>query len=77
MPNDVAETISKMALKLLATKFLRSAKAEFDSLTETLGPQHEDTQDQGYRMVEILRDCRKLNIEVEQSWYHSLLDLFD
>ncbi|PMD31422.1 ankyrin [Hyaloscypha variabilis F] len=77
MPNDVAQTISKSALKVLATKFLWSAKAEFDSLTEIFGPQHEDTQEQGHRMVQILRDCLKLNIEVEQSWYHSLLDLFD
>ncbi|KAN0092267.1 ankyrin [Hyaloscypha variabilis] len=77
MPNDVAETISKLALKLLATKFLQSAKADFDRLAGTLGSPHQDTQARGYQMVAILRDCLKLNIEVEQSWYHSLLDLFD
>lgn len=77
MPNDVATLISSTALKLGATKFFRSAKSDFDNLKRTKGLHHQDTRAQGLQIVAILRDCHALKIEVDESWYHSLLDHFD
>jgi ankyrin repeat protein len=77
MPDNVAKTISSKALKLGATKFLQSAKSEFDNMKGTKGLHHQDTRAQGGQIVAILRDCHTLKIEVDESWYHSLLDLFD
>jgi hypothetical protein len=77
MPDDVAKVISSKALTLGATKFLQSAKSDFNNMKRTKGLQHQDTQAQCGQIVAILRDCHALKIEVDESWYHSLLDLFD
>jgi ankyrin repeat protein len=77
MPNDVAEVISSTALKLAAMRFLRSAKSEFDNLKRTKGLHHQDTRFQSRQIVAVLRDCHSMKIEVDESWYHSLLGLFD
>jgi hypothetical protein len=77
LPTDVSELISKTALNLIATKFFSSAEACFTSLKETHGLQGHDTRNIRDQIVAILRDCRALEIEFDQKWYHILLEMFD
>lgn len=77
LPEDMSKLISKMALNLIATKFLSSAEACFMSLKETHGLQGHDTRKVCDQIVAILRDCRALKIEIDQKWYHILLEMFD
>jgi ankyrin repeat protein len=77
LPTDVSKLISQTALNLITTEFFSSAKACFMSLKETQGLQGHDTRNIRDQIVAILRDCRTLEIEFDQEWYHILLEMFD
>ena len=77
LPKDISELISGVALNLIAEKFLSSTKACFISLKETQGLQSHDTRNMRDQIVAILRDCQALKIDVDQKWYHLLLEMFD
>lgn len=77
LPADTSELISETALSLIAEKFLSSTKACFATLKETQGLQSHDTRNICDQIVAILRDCRALEIDVDQKWYHLLLEMFD
>jgi ankyrin repeat protein len=77
LPADISELISKVALNLIAEKFLSSTKVRFTTLKETQGLQSHDTRKACAQIVTILRDCRVLGIDVDQEWYHLLLEMFD
>jgi ankyrin repeat protein len=76
LPTDVAKEVSTTALRVQASRFLRSAKSGFESVKASKGLPHRDTQVHVSHIVAILRDCRRLEIEVDASWYHFLLELF-
>jgi hypothetical protein len=77
LPTDISELISKTALNLIAEKILSLTKACFMSLKETQGLQSRDTRKMCDQIVTILRDCQMLEIDVDQKWYHLLLEMFD
>lgn len=89
LPTDISELISKTALNVIAEKFLSQTQACFTTLKETRGLQSHDTRNiydirniydtRNIRdqIVAILRDCRALEIDVDQKWYHLLLEMFD
>jgi ankyrin repeat protein len=77
LPTDISELISKTALNVIAEKFLSSTQACFTTLKETQGLQSHDTRNICDQIVAILRDCRALEIDVDQKWYHLLLEMFD
>src|SRR5205807_1402418 len=77
LPTDISKLISKTALHLIAEKFLSSTQAYFTTLKETQGLQSHDTRNTCDQIVAILRDCRALKIDVDQKWYHLLLEMFD
>jgi ankyrin repeat protein len=77
LPTDISELISKTALNLIAEKFLSSTQARFTTLKETQGLRSHDTRNMCDQIVAILRDCRVLEIDVDQKWYHLLLEMFD
>jgi hypothetical protein len=77
LPTDISELISKTALNVIAEKFLSSTQACFTTLKETQGLRSQDTRNICDQIVAILRDCRALEIDVDQKWYHLLLEMFD
>jgi ankyrin repeat protein len=77
LPTDISEPISKTALNVIAEKFLSSTQACFTTLKETQGLQSHDTRNICDQIIAILRDCRALEIDVDQKWYHLLLEMFD
>jgi ankyrin repeat protein len=77
LPTDISELISKTALNLIAEKFLSSTTACFTSLKETQGLQSHETRNICDQIVVILRDCRVLQIDIDQKWYHLLLEMFE
>jgi hypothetical protein len=77
LPIDVSETISKTALYLISEKFLSSIKTCFMSQKEKQGLQHRDTRNIRDQIIAILRDCRALEIDINQKWYHLLLEMLD
>jgi ankyrin repeat protein len=77
LPTDISEPISKTALNLIAEKFLSSTQACFTTLKETRGLHSHDTRNMCDQIVAILRDCRVLEIDIDQKWYHLPLEMFD
>jgi ankyrin repeat protein len=77
LPTDISEPISKTALNVIAEKFLSQTQACFTTLKETQGLQSHDTRNICDQIVVILRDCRALEIDVDQKCYHLLLEMFD
>jgi len=77
LPTDVSGLISNTALNVITEKFLSSAKTCFMSLKETQGLQCHNTRNARDQIVAILRDCQALEIDVDQKWYHLLLEMFD
>ncbi|KAL9118842.1 MAG: hypothetical protein Q9187_004606 [Circinaria calcarea] len=77
MPASIADILPKMLLGMAAIHILPDVKATLVELKERLGLQHADTQAEQNHFLRILRDCRWLELDVEPSWYHFLLDLFE
>jgi ankyrin repeat protein len=75
LPADVADELCKMALSLLAEKFLESLKASVETAQAGESLDHWVRKFEREQLVNILRDCRSLKIDVDLSWYHFLLDL--
>lgn len=64
MPQDVAEHLPKLLISFAAEAKLQAAKISFSSQF------HESSY-----VVRILRDCKKLGIDMNVSWYHFLLEI--
>ena len=77
MPADVADTLPKILLSIAATDILLDVKTSLMGLKERFGLCDEGTQDERDHYMLILRDCLSLKLDIEPSWYHFLLDLFD
>jgi uncharacterized protein len=75
LPADVADELSKMVLSLLAEKFLQSIKVSVETIRAGESLDYWATKFEHDQFVNILRDCRPLEIDVDLSWYHLLLDL--
>jgi ankyrin repeat protein len=77
LPEAHREAIHKTSLEILAEKFLFMAKKEFLYHRDEFGVRDVDAQKSKNEMVRILKDCIKLKISVEQTWFHFLLEFFD
>ena len=76
MPEDVAKSLPRLVLAFAAEDFLEAAKEYFLLLRDSFGLNYVRTQTKCHYIVRILRDCRTLGLEVDESWYHFLLELF-
>ncbi|MCJ1231999.1 hypothetical protein MMC12_008680 [Toensbergia leucococca] len=77
MPIDVAEELPRRLLLLVTGDILTAAKRRFIDFREALGIGDEKTQTERDHIVSILRDCYSMNLDIEVTWYHFLLKLFD
>jgi hypothetical protein len=75
LPADVAVYLPKMAISLLAEKFLQGLKISVETAQAGESREYWATKFEHDQLVNILRDCRSLKIDVVMSWYHFLLDL--
>jgi ankyrin repeat protein len=77
IPEAIAENLSKLLLIFAAEDLLAAAKEFLLFIKGIVGLSDGEAQYESRRIVCILRDCRKLGLEVNPSWYHFLLELFD
>jgi ankyrin repeat protein len=77
MPESVAQRLPKMLLTSVAVELLEDAKKNLLDAKERFGLSDPCAQSESSHIVQILRDCRKLGLDVASSWYPFLLELFD
>ncbi|MCJ1230014.1 hypothetical protein MMC12_006685 [Toensbergia leucococca] len=77
MPNDVAKELPRRLLLLATGDILTAAKRRYIGFREARGIADEKTQTERAHIVSILRDCHSMNLDIEVTWYHFLLELFD
>ena len=75
-PNDIRELLSKLLLVIAAEKILPSTQATFRECKNELGLHDPNTQVAQTQILLILRDCKTLGLDIDQSWYQFLLELF-
>jgi ankyrin repeat protein len=73
MPEDVADIISQTVLASIAGRFLGLVKDRY----QKDGKDSWSTRTNRREFIRILQDCRRLEINVDQSWFHVLLDIID
>ena len=76
LPNDIAKPLSKLLLSIAAKKIFPFAQKTFRECKDELGLQHPNTRLAQAQLVLILRDCKALELNIDQSWYQFLLELF-
>lgn len=77
MPEDVAGHLPKLLLAFAAGDCLQETKEKILMFKEKNGPDTKVARSEVREVVRILRDCRTLGLEVNQSWSHFLLELLD
>ena len=75
-PADIRDLLSKLLLTIAAKRVWPSIQTNFGACKDRLGLQHPDTQLAQSQMVLILRDCKAFDLDIDQSWYQFLLELF-
>jgi hypothetical protein len=73
MPEDVADIISQTVLASIAGRFLGLVKDRY----QKDGKDSWSTRTNRREFIRILQDCRRLEINVDQSWFYVLLDIID
>ena len=77
MPEDVADIISEMVLASIARRFLVLAKNRYEEDLRAYGEDYWSIRTNREEFIRILQDCRRLKINVDQSWFYVLLDIVD
>ena len=75
-PDDIGKWLRFELLTIAAEKIFPHAQEKFRARKDELGLLHMDTQRAQAEIVLILRDCKTLKLDVDQSWYQFLLELF-
>ena len=76
LPSDIEIPLSKLLLAIAAEKILHELKTEFITDRRSMGLKHQDTITSRDGIVRILRECLALDLNIDQSWYRYLLELF-
>ena len=76
LPSDIKTPLSKLLLIMAAEIILPQLKARFRDCGGSLGLIYEETKMVRDRIVQYLRECKQLDLNIDQSWYHFLLELF-
>ena len=76
LPSDIKTPLSKLLLIMAAEIILPQLKARFRDCGGSLGLIYEETKMVRDRIVQYLRECNQLDLNIDQSWYHFLLELF-
>ena len=77
LPKDIGERVARIFLVEAVHKMLENVKQEFltDKLLFGLGT----IRGRGFQdtIVDVLRECLRLKLDIDQSWYHLTLEFFD
>jgi ankyrin repeat protein len=77
MPEDVADIVLEMVLASIAGILLGLVKDRYEKDLSLYRKDHLSMRIQRREFIRILQDCRRLEINVDQSWFHVLLDIVD
>jgi ankyrin repeat protein len=77
MPKDVADIILEMVLASIARRFLGLVKDRYEEDLRAYGKDYWSTRTNRGEFIRIFQDCRRLEINVDQSWFYVLLDIID
>ncbi|MCJ1435094.1 hypothetical protein MMC27_004464 [Xylographa pallens] len=77
LPNDIGKDFSEFLLIEAAHHMLKSLKENF--LTHKSAFEQGTIAGQGFQdaIVNVLRECLRLKLDIDQSWYHLTLEFFD
>ena len=76
LPSDIKTPLSKVLLTIAAEIILPRLKARFPDFGRSMSLIYGETDIARNRIVRLLRECKQLDLNIDQSWYHFLLELF-